>query len=69
MSKAVDGIIRIGIIGSGGIAKAHARAYKDIEGVSIVAVSDVVDGKAGAFIDELELSDATPFTDHREASS
>ena len=60
-------ILRLGIIGSGGIAKAHARAYKEIDGVEIVAVSDVVEGKAGSFIDELELHGANAFTDHMQA--
>jgi predicted dehydrogenase len=59
--------MRIGIIGSGGIARAHARAYKEIEGVDVVAVSDVVEGKAGGFIDELELHGAAAFTDHLQA--
>ncbi len=62
-----SGITRVGIIGSGGIARAHALAYKDIDGVEIVAVSDVVEGKAGAFIDALELTGARAFTDHAVA--
>ena len=69
MASSLSSTTRIGIIGSGGIAKAHARAYKEIEGVEVVAVSDVVEGKAGAFIDELELRGATAFTDHLQALS
>lgn len=69
MSDASAGRTRIGIIGSGGIAKAHARAYREIDGVEVVAVSDVVDGKAAAFIDELGLSGASAFTDHLVALS
>ena len=38
--------VRVGIIGSGGIAGAHARAYKDMPDVEVVAVGDVVPGKA-----------------------
>ncbi|HEX6972436.1 MAG TPA: Gfo/Idh/MocA family oxidoreductase [Limnochordia bacterium] len=61
MSKSV----RIGIIGSGGIAHAHARAYKEMPDVEIAAVADVIPGKAQAFIDEMGLADATSFDDHR----
>ena len=58
---------RIGIIGSGGIARAHARAYKELPDVEIVAVADVVPGRAQEFIDSLELTAATAFEDHRRA--
>ncbi|HZH60547.1 MAG TPA: Gfo/Idh/MocA family oxidoreductase, partial [Metabacillus sp.] len=59
-------VIQIGIIGSGGIAAAHARAYKKMPEVKIVAVADVIPGKAKEFIDKLELIDAKAFDDHRE---
>ncbi|WP_175639475.1 Gfo/Idh/MocA family protein [Metabacillus schmidteae] len=59
-------VIQIGIIGSGGIAAAHARAYKQMPEVKIVAVADVVPGKAKEFIQSLELTDAVAFDDHRE---
>src|SRR5688572_31969010 len=58
---------KIGIIGSGGIARTHARAYKELPDVEIVAVADVVPGRAQEFIDSLELSGATAFEDHRKA--
>ncbi|MDQ0858897.1 Gfo/Idh/MocA family protein [Bacillus sp. V2I10] len=58
--------INIGIIGSGGIASAHARAYKEIPNVKIVAVADVIPGKANLFIEQLELKDAKGFDDHLE---
>ncbi|WP_226527461.1 Gfo/Idh/MocA family protein [Metabacillus niabensis] len=58
--------IQIGIIGSGGIAAAHARAYKKMPDVKIVAVADVIPGKAKEFIEKLELKDAKAFDDHRE---
>ncbi|WP_028610198.1 Gfo/Idh/MocA family protein [Paenibacillus harenae] len=57
-------IIRIGIIGSGGIARAHASAYKKIPNVEIVAVADSMEGKAQAFIDKEELHAAAAFEDH-----
>ena len=56
--------VKIGIIGSGGIARAHARAYKELPDVEVAAVCDVVPGKAQAFIDHLALAGARPFEDH-----
>ncbi|MDF2721927.1 MAG: oxidoreductase domain protein, partial [Paenibacillus sp.] len=58
--------IRIGIIGSGGIARAHVNAYKTIEDVQIVAVADVVPGRAQDFITANQLNGAQPFEDHRD---
>ena len=58
--------VKIGIIGSGGIAAAHARAYKQMPDVRIVAVADVIPGKAKQFIEQLELKEAKAFDDHRE---
>lgn len=58
-------MIRIGIIGSGGIARAHARAYKKIEGVEIVAVADVLPSKADEFVASEQLTGARGFDDHR----
>ncbi|RKN86646.1 Gfo/Idh/MocA family protein [Paenibacillus ginsengarvi] len=58
--------IRIGIIGSGGIARAHVNAYKTIDNVEIVAVADLVPGKAREFIEANGLTAAQPFEDHRE---
>lgn len=57
--------IRIGIIGSGGIARAHASAYKTIPNVEIIAVADSIAGKAQAFIDQELLPHAKAFDDHR----
>jgi predicted dehydrogenase len=58
--------IRIGIIGSGGIAAAHAKAYKQMEDVEIVAIQDIIPGKADQFIAQLELNGAEAFEDHLE---
>ncbi|MGH2350485.1 MAG: Gfo/Idh/MocA family protein [Chloroflexota bacterium] len=57
-------LVKVGIIGSGSIARAHARAYKEMPDVEVVAVCDVVPGKAEAFIDSLGLGGAQPFEDH-----
>ena len=56
--------MKIGIIGSGGIAKAHAGAYKQLPDVEIRAVCDVIPGKAEAFIRDVGLPGAAPFEDH-----
>lgn len=61
----VSRTLKIGIIGSGGIARPHARAYEELPDVEIVAVSDIVPGKAQAAIAELELVGAQAFEDHR----
>lgn len=58
--------IRIGIIGSGGIAGAHVRGYKTMENVEIVGVADVIPGKAEEFIQAKELDGAQGFDDHRK---
>jgi predicted dehydrogenase len=56
--------VRIGIIGSGGIAAAHAERYRRIPGVEVVAVCDVVPGRAQAFIERHGLA-ARAYDDHR----
>ncbi|MHB9033582.1 MAG: Gfo/Idh/MocA family protein [Anaerolineae bacterium] len=38
--------IRLGLIGAGGIAQAHCRAVSEVDGLEIVAVSDIVREKA-----------------------
>ncbi|WP_311295150.1 Gfo/Idh/MocA family oxidoreductase [Paenibacillus sp. MER TA 81-3] len=57
-------VIRIGIIGSGGIARMHARAYKRIPGVVVAAVADIVPGRAQALIDEEGLAEQQHLTIH-----
>jgi predicted dehydrogenase len=61
----VAGTVRIGIVGSGGIAHAHANAYKQIPDVEVLAVADVIPGKAAEFIERTALAQARPFEDHR----
>jgi len=56
--------VRIGIIGSGGIAGAHARSYKQLPDVEVLGVADVIPGKAEEFIRRQELPLAKPFEDH-----
>ncbi len=56
--------LRIGIIGAGGIAHAHMRAYLSMDDVEIVGASDIVPGKARAFLDEFKLTDVPAFDDN-----
>lgn len=58
-------IIKIGIIGSGGIARAHAEAYKQLDYVEVVAVADIIPGKAALFIEQTNLPTAKAFDDHQ----
>ena len=56
--------LRIGIIGTGGIAHAHMRAYLEMDDVEIIGGSDIVPGKARAFLDEFGLADVPAFDDN-----
>lgn len=53
--------LRIGIIGCGSIAHAHAKAYKTFDDVEIVAGADIIPGKARAFLDEFGWTDAQDY--------
>lgn len=57
---------RVGIIGTGGIAHSHVRAYLQMDDVEIVAGADIIPGKAQKFMDEFELSEATTFESAKE---
>jgi len=54
----------IGIIGTGGIAHAHMQSYLEMEDVKIIGASDIVPGKARAFLDEFGLTDVPAFDDN-----
>ncbi|MGG4143748.1 Gfo/Idh/MocA family oxidoreductase [Paenibacillus algorifonticola] len=58
--------LKIGIIGSGGIAGAHARAYKQMLGVEVAAVADIIPGRAEQFIENWELPHAAAYDDYRQ---
>jgi len=44
--------IRVGIVGTGGMARAHAEMYGKIEGVELTSCLDVVPGRAAAFAEK-----------------
>lgn len=50
--------VRIGIIGTGGIAHAHMQAYQKQPDVEVVALADLIPGKAKAFAKEFGLENA-----------
>ena len=58
--------IRIGIIGTGGIAHSHMRAYLQMDDIEIIGASDIVPGKARAFLDEFGLTSVPAFEDNKE---
>ncbi|HHY81375.1 MAG TPA: Gfo/Idh/MocA family oxidoreductase [Clostridiales bacterium] len=53
--------LRIGIIGTGGIAGAHMAAYKQFDDVEVVGGADIVPGKAKAFFEKWDMPDAQAF--------
>jgi len=57
--------IRIGFIGTGGIAHSHMGAYLHQPDVEIVAACDIIPGKAEAFLKEYGI-DAPAFEDAHE---
>ncbi len=62
MSKTV----RIGIIGTGGIARAYARAYHAIPEVEVVGLCDIVPGRAELFGEVQNFPEAQVFEDYRD---
>jgi predicted dehydrogenase len=57
--------LKIGIIGSGGIAGAHVQAYREQADVEIVAVADIIPDKAAQFVKRWSLTSASAFDDYR----
>ncbi len=57
--------IRVGLIGTGGIANSHTRTYKQCEDVEIVCGADLIPGKAEEFFKKYEV-EAKAFTDYKE---
>ncbi|MBQ2957253.1 MAG: Gfo/Idh/MocA family oxidoreductase [Clostridia bacterium] len=62
----MDKKLRIGIIGTGGIAHAHIRAYLRRTDIEIVAGCDIVPGKAEAFLKKFEQNDARSYISYQE---
>ena len=60
-----DKKIRVGFIGTGGIAHSHIKAYLNQPDVEIVAACDLIPGKAAAFLKEYGI-EAPAFESHKE---
>lgn len=60
-----DRKLRIGIIGTGGIADSHINSYKKQPDVEIVAGADLIPGKAEKFFKDNGV-EAKAFTDYKE---
>ncbi|MFD2610861.1 Gfo/Idh/MocA family protein [Paenibacillus gansuensis] len=56
--------IKVGIIGSGGIAAQHAAAYAKLPFVEVTAVADVIPGRAQQFIERQGLDSAAAYESH-----
>ena len=58
--------LRIGFIGTGGIANSHMKAYKQFNDVEIVAGADLIEGKAADFFAKYDLPDVKCYTDYKQ---
>ena len=59
--------MRVGIIGCGWIADAHAKSYLNQPDVEIVAGADLIPGKAKAFMEKWGIEGAkTDYASHKE---
>ena len=58
--------LRIGFIGTGGIANSHIKAYLQFDDVEIVAGADLVPGKARKFFDGYGLTETRDYTDYKQ---
>jgi len=58
--------LRVGIIGTGGIANAHLNSYKAIEEVEVVAGCDIVPGKAEEFFKRNSMPEVKAFNSKEE---
>lgn len=58
--------LKIGFIGTGGIAHSHMRAYQKFADAEIVCGADIIPGKADAFFKEFGLEGVRCYTNHKE---
>ena len=61
-----NGKFQVGIIGTGWIAESHADAYNKMEDVEVVALADIIPGKADRFKERYNLKLAKTYTSHIE---
>ena len=58
--------VRVGIIGTGGIANSHMKAYLKQPDVEVVAGADIIPGRAKAFFESYGITDAK--TDYKDGA-
>lgn len=61
-----DKKLRVGIIGTGGIANSHIASYLKQPDVEVVAGADLIPGKAAKFFEEHKVENAKAFVDYKE---
>jgi len=57
--------LRVGIIGTGWIAEAHAESFKNMPDAEVVALADLIPGKAEAFKKQFGFDSAKCYPDHK----
>ena len=57
--------IKVGIIGTGWIAESHAESYLKMDDVDIVALADLIPGKAEKFAARYGIKGARFYPDHK----
>jgi predicted dehydrogenase len=58
--------LKVGIIGTGWIAEAHIKSYKNMPDVDVVAAADLIPGKAEAFMEEYGVQGVRFYPSHKE---
>ena len=64
--KAAGRKMRVGIIGTGWIAEGHIRGYQQMEDVEVVALADLVPGKAEKFAERFNCENVKCYLSHKE---
>ena len=62
--RTYDRTLRVGIIGTGWIAESHIESYLHMPDVQVVALADLVPGKAERFAEHYGLKDVHFYPDH-----
>ena len=58
--------VKVAIIGTGWIAESHVNCYKDMEDVEIVALADLIPGKAEAFAKKFGIENVRFYSSDEE---
>ena len=58
--------LRVGVIGTGGIAHAHMTSYLKMPDVELVAAAEIIPGRAEAFFEGFGVKGVHIYADYRE---